>query len=108
VTKERSSVADQLSLETIQLLALPSNQRYGQAIYDRGGVEFIEFGTDQVEAWVVGLDGSVAEGGSQRRRTRLFITPGGLGWHCAGNPKNHQVFCKHCFALALVIIARSK
>jgi len=54
-------------------------------------------------AWVGGLEGSVAEGGSQRRRTRLSATAAGLKWHCAGNPKNHQIFCKHCVALALAI-----
>jgi uncharacterized Zn finger protein len=90
----------------IRDLALPSNVRYGTAIHARGGVEFITYAAVQVEAWVGGLNGSVAEGGSQRRRTRLFVTPEGLGWHCTGNPKKHQVFCKHCVALALAILAR--
>jgi hypothetical protein len=103
------SVADLLNQEPIQNLALPSNFRYGRAIHDRGGVEFIENGPACAEAWVGGLDGSVAEGGSQRRRTRLFAADGKLKWHCAGNPKNHQIFCKHCVALALTILdKRSK
>jgi hypothetical protein len=59
-------------------------------------------GTTGVEAWVGGLDGSVAEGGSQRRRTQLHTTSKGLAWHCAGNSKNHQIFCKHCVALAIL------
>lgn len=98
------SVTDLLNPGVVQELALPSNIRYGQAIHGRGGVEFIENKPDVVEAWVGGLDGSVAEGGSQRRRTRLFVEDGALRWHCAGNPKNHQIFCKHCVALALTIL----
>lgn len=101
------SVIDLLSPGIIRKLALPSNLRYGQAINDRGGVAIIQNEPAKVEGWVGGLDGGVAEGGGQRRRTRLFVTPKGLGWHCAGNPKNHQIFCKHCVALALAILEGS-
>ncbi len=104
--KSGGSVRSRLSADVIRELALPSNLRYGTAIFERGGVEFISVAAAEVAAWVGGLKGSVAEGGSQRRRTRLFITPDGLGWHCAGNPKKHQIFCKHCVALALAILAR--
>jgi hypothetical protein len=45
----------------------------------------------------------VAEGGGQRRRTTLTSTADGLHWHCTGNPKQHQIFCKHCVALALAL-----
>ncbi len=107
MSSQQKSVVDLLSPEIIQKLALPSNLRYGQAIYNRGAVEFIEYGSSKVEGWVGGLDGSVAEGGSQRRRTQLFVTPKGLGWHCTGNPKNHQIFCKHCVALALAVLDKS-
>ena len=103
----KNSVTDHISLQAIEQMALPSNLRYGRAIHERGAVEFIEFGPSMVEAWVGGLNGTVAAGGSQRRRTRLFITPKGLGWHCTGNPKTHDVFCKHCVALALAILDRS-
>lgn len=99
------SIADFLCLELIQNLARPSNFRYGQAIHDRGGVEFIVREPSHILAWVGGLKGTVAEGGSQRRRTQLFITDNDLKWQCAGNPKNHQIFCKHCVALALTILA---
>lgn len=91
----------------IERLALPSNLRYGQAIFKRSGVEIIKSGSYEVEAWVGGLDGSVSEGGSQRRRTKLSSTSKGLSWHCTGNPKNHQIFCKHCVALALTISDKS-
>ena len=103
--KQPKPLADFLSLELIQNLARPANFRYGQAIHDRGGVEFIEREPTYILAWVGGLKGTVVEGGSQRRRTQLFIKDEELQWHCAGNPKNHQVFCKHCVALALTIIA---
>jgi len=89
--------------DAIKRLALPSNFRYGEAIYKRGGVEFIEVTTSTAEAWVGGLDGTIAEGAGSRRRTKLSVTSGGLSWHCAGNPKNHQIFCKHCVALALAL-----
>ena len=84
-------------------LALPSNLRYGTAIYKRGAIQIIEQSGSFVEAWVGGLDGTVAEGAGSRRRTQLFASEGGLGWHCSGNPKNHQIFCKHCVALALAV-----
>jgi uncharacterized Zn finger protein len=91
-------------MEIIRELARPSNVRYGSAIHARGGVEFTLRAKTKIEAWVGGLRGSVAEGGSQRRRTQLRVTAKGLAWHCTGNPKNHQVFCKHCVALALAIL----
>lgn len=101
---KQKSVREILSSATIRELALPSNLRYGTAIYERGAVEFTENTPEKVEASVGGLDGSVAEGGGSRRRTQLFSTDKGLTWHCAGNPKNHQIFCKHCVALALAIV----
>lgn len=106
---KQKSVRDLLSSKAIiQGLALPSNFRYGTAIFERQAVEIIENTSDKVEGWVGGLGGSVAEGGGSRRRTQLFATPEGLGWHCAGNPKNHQIFCKHCVALALAIIHKKE
>jgi len=100
----RTSLAKLLSRAAVRALARPANFRYGEAIYKRGGVEFIRYETALVEGWVGGLAGSVAGGGSQRRRTRLFVQGKDLRWYCAGNPKNHQIFCKHCVALALAIL----
>jgi len=102
--RNKKSLGQLLSPATIRDLALPANYRYGEAIFRRNGVEFIEFGKEKVEAWVGGLTGGATEGGGQRRRTRLFMTRIGLGWHCAGNPRDHQIFCKHCVALALAIL----
>ena len=104
--KTTISVRSLLSAKQITQLALPSNLRYGTAIHQRGAVEFITRSPEEVIAWVGGLKGSVAEGGSQRRRTRLFVTKRGLAWRCSGNPKDHQIFCKHCVALALAILRR--
>ncbi len=97
-------LTDLLSLEEIKRLSLPSNFKYGEAIFSRGGVEFILSEAQEVEAWVGGLDGTVAEGGSSRRRTWLHATPQGLTWHCTGNPRKHDIFCKHCVALALTLL----
>lgn len=101
---KQKPVGELIDPVVIQHLALPSNLRYGTAIYERGAVEFIENTSEKIEAWVGGLSGSVAEGGGSRRRTQLFATDEGLAWHCAGNPKDHQIFCKHCVALALATI----
>jgi len=98
-----ATLARLLPASEIERRATPANLRYGRAIYRRGGVEFIERTPRKVVAWVGGLDGSVAEGGGQRRRARLSSTAAGLRWHCTGNPKKHQIFCKHCVALALAI-----
>ena len=95
---------ERLSLEVIHSLALPSNLRYGTAIHERGAVKLIASSPSDVEAWVGGLDGTVAEGAGTRRRTRLISTLEGLTWQCSGNPKSHQIFCKHCVALALALI----
>jgi hypothetical protein len=96
-------LVDQLKSDAVQRLALPSNFRYGTAIYERGGVEFISDMPHRVEGWAGGLDGSVTEGGGNRRRVWLEATDKGLIWHCTGNPKDHDIFCKHCVALALAI-----
>jgi uncharacterized Zn finger protein len=101
-------ISELIGYDEVKRRALPSNFRYGEAIYQRGGVELIETSATQAEAWVGGLDGTVAEGAGSRRRTRLTTTPEGLSWHCAGNPKNHQIFCKHCVALALAVLAQGR
>jgi uncharacterized Zn finger protein len=104
---KRATLLDLLSPEVIRGLARPSDMRYGEAIHKRGGVVVIEYAESKVEAWVGGLSGNVAEGGSQRRRTQLFVRSDRLKWHCAGNPKSHQIFCKHCVALALAVLETS-
>jgi hypothetical protein len=98
------SIADYFTVEEIKRLTLPSNFRYGSNIYTCGAVEYISNEPVRVEAWVGGLDGTVAEGGGSRRRVEFVSSPKGLIWNCTGNPKNHQIFCKHCVALALDII----
>ena len=108
MSSSRRTVRALLSEAVIRDLALPSNLRYGTAIFERDGVQIISEASNEVVAWVGGLSGSVAEGGSQRRRTRIYIGPKGLGWHCTGNPKKHQVFCKHCVALAMSILDGQK
>lgn len=92
-----------LAKTCVEELALPSNVMYGTAIYQRGAVEFIRQKADVIEGWVGGLNGSVKEGAGQRRRVTFSLDEGKLHWKCTGNPKNHQIFCKHCVALALAI-----
>ncbi len=99
-----ADLIDLLDTGVIKQLSIPSNFKYGKAIHQRGGIEFIKYEAQEVEAWVGGLDGKVVEGAGSRRRTQLFVTKEGLAWHCTGNPKSHDIFCKHCVALALAIL----
>ncbi len=84
-------------------LAIPSNIKYGTAIQKRGAVAIISEEDTAVEAWAGGLTGTVAEGGGSKRRVQLWLEDSQLKWHCAGNPKNHDIFCKHCVAVALYL-----
>jgi uncharacterized Zn finger protein len=95
-----------LSKEFVEKHAIPSNIVYGSAIYNRNAVEVIESSDTRIEAWVGGLDGAVIEGGGSRRRVEFIASEDGLRWHCTGNPKNHQIFCKHCVALALALLKK--
>ena len=102
--KKSSSLIQLLSQDFIKEHAIPSNIVYGTAICQRDAVSIIEFGDTRVEAWVGGLDGKVIEGGGLRRRVEFIVAKDDLHWNCTGNPKNHQIFCKHCVALALELL----
>jgi len=67
------SLIELLSLSEIKRLSIPSNFKYGEAIYKRGGVEFIELEPTKAEAWVGGLSGTVSEGAGSRRRTHSLL-----------------------------------
>jgi len=84
-------------------LATPANFGYGSAICRRNAVELISEHETEVEAWAGGLDGTVKEGGGSRRRVHLYLKDGKLQHHCTGNPKHHDIFCKHCVAVALYL-----
>lgn len=85
-------------------LAIPSNIEYGTPIFERSAVQIIHQDTNIVEAWAGGLDGTLKQGAGSRRRVKLWLDRGELRWHCTGNPKNHDIFCKHCVAVALFLI----
>jgi hypothetical protein len=89
--------------EFINLHTIKSNRVYGTAISNRNAIEIIDLQDDRIQAWVGGLDGKMIEGGGGRRQVEFLISDTGLIWNCTGNPKNHQIFCKHCVALALFI-----
>ena len=95
-----------LSEEFIEEHAIPSNITYGRAIYKRGAVELIDSSSARAEAWVGGLSGAVVEGGGTKRRVEFIAAKDGLKWNCTGNPKDHQIFCKHCVALALWLLKK--
>jgi uncharacterized Zn finger protein len=88
---------------TLSDLAIPSNIKYGTKISKRDGVKIIEERETKVEAWAGGLFGSVAEGGGGKRRVQLWLKDKKLHWHCTGNPKDHDIFCKHCIAVVLFL-----
>jgi uncharacterized Zn finger protein len=98
-----SDIVDFFTEEFLKRNTIPSNFAYGKAIYERGAVEFINRNAEFVEAWAGGLDGTVKEGAGSRRRVTFTIEHKVLHWNCTGNPKNHQIFCKHCVAVALAI-----
>ncbi len=95
------SVLQLLKDTSIEELAIPSNIGYGKNIYKRGGVEIILSTEAKVEAWVGGLPGNSKSGGGSRRHVWFYSKHSMLSWHCSGNPKDHDIFCKHCVALAL-------
>jgi uncharacterized Zn finger protein len=98
-----STLEEYLNKIDLETLAIPSNIAYGTAIFERKAVQLISHDTNQVEAWAGGLTGSVKEGGGSRRRVTLQIENNELRWHCTGNPKDHDIFCKHCVAVALFL-----
>ena len=99
-----ATIKNVVDYELIQSLALLSNYKYGTAIFSRDAVEIIDSNKTFAEAWVGGLKGPVIEGGGSRRRVTFIIQKNIFTWHCTGNPKKHQIFCKHCVALALALL----
>lgn len=89
---------------SIEKLAIPSNIEYGANIFKRGGIEIISKIDNQVEAWVGGLSGDSKSGGGARRHVWFYSKHSQLSWHCSGNPKDHDIFCKHCVALAYSLL----
>lgn len=106
--EEFLSIKKILSRKFIEQHAMRSNIVYGSAIYHRQAVKIIEQSNIRIEAWVGGLEGKVVEGGGSKRRVEFIASKNGLQWHCTGNPKHHQIFCKHCVALALELIKKPK
>jgi uncharacterized Zn finger protein len=98
-----SSLEDHITKIDLKTLAIASNLAYGTAIFKRKAVQIISLEKKKVEAWAGGLDGSVKEGGGSRRRVTLQLEGDDLHWHCTGNPKDHDIFCKHCVAVALTL-----
>ncbi len=92
-----------LTEEFMEENTIPSNINYGSAIYGRGGIEYIKDKPGHIEAWVGGLGGTIKQGAGSRRRVTFTIQDDEMHWICTGNPKNRQIFCKHCVALALAI-----
>ena len=90
-----SAVLRDISLKNV---ALASNLNYGTAIYERGAVKLVKMNESEIEVLVGGLAGKSIEGGGSKRRVRFWIENNQLSWRCTGNPKNHEIFCKHCVA----------
>lgn len=82
--------------------AIPSNIRYGTRIVERGGVSVISSDDTATEAWVGGVDGTVRDGGGQRRRARLTLESGDVIARCGGGPAQER-WCKHTIALAIFL-----
>jgi hypothetical protein len=100
-----NNIAILLTDEYIEANTIKSNRTYGTAIFDRDAIKIIANEDEYIEAWVGGLEGKIIDGGGSKRRVKFIKTDIGVNWICTGNPKNHQIFCKHCVALALYIRA---
>ena len=94
------SVPQLLKDTPIEELSIQSNIAYGKEIFKRGGVEIVLSTNAKVEAWVGGLSGDSKSGGGTRRHVWFYAKQSQFSWHCSGNPKDHDIFCKHCVALA--------
>lgn len=90
-----------LNVDTIRQIASPSNFKYGQAIFDQGGIELVGINKYVAQGWVGGISYEGTKVG--RRKTTIASTPEGLEWSCSCNSKDRPVFCKHCVALALAV-----
>lgn len=93
-----------ITSEFIHQNSIKSNRIYGEAICTGGAIKIIKSKENEVEAWVGGLSGKVTEGGGSKRRVTFVNHDSDLQWHCTCNPKNHQIFCKHCVALAIYLL----
>ena len=98
------SVLQLLKKTSIDELSIPSNIGYGKQIFKRGGVEIVLNTPSEVEAWVGGLSGDSKSGGGTRRHVWFYAKKSKFSWHCSGNPKDHDIFCKHCVALAYSLL----
>jgi len=98
------TVKQLLKTTSLEELAIPSNIAYGKRIFERQGVEIVTNSSNEVEAWVGGLSGNSKQGGGARRHVWLYAKQAKLQWHCSGNPKDHDIFCKHCVALAYTLL----
>ena len=96
-----SNITKHLNNINLSAIALPSNIRYGNAIFKRGGISIVKKNETEIEAWVGGLAGNSIEGGGSKRHVRFWVDKDQLFWRCTGNPKGHEIFCKHCVAAVL-------
>jgi len=99
-----SKIRSYIAKLNVEDLAIPSNIVYGTAMAKRGGVEITLEEDDRVEARAGGLDGGAKEGGGSKRRVHFWLEEDELKTHCNGNPKNHDIFCKHCVAVLCYLI----
>ena len=98
-----STISEYIETVKLEQLAIPSNIKYGTAMERRGGVIVTKDSDEIVEAVVGGLDGGSLEGGGGKRKVQFWLDEGILKTHCNGNPKNHDIFCKHCVALLIYL-----
>ncbi|MCZ7401737.1 MAG: SWIM zinc finger family protein [Candidatus Methanoperedens sp.] len=83
----------QEEVKAIIKLSTPLNFRLGKEIFDKGGIEIIEYTDNKIIADI---------GDSQRRKVEFLSTSNGLQWSCTCK-RNQKKFCKHAVALGLEI-----
>jgi Domain of unknown function (DUF4411) len=68
-------------------------------------VKEITSGADELSAWVKNKleTEKIIQTKNKDLDALATVTQWAQESHCTGNPKNHDMFCKHCVAVALVL-----
>lgn len=90
-----------LRLASVKARARPADFRLGREIAAHGEVEILEREPDRILAKAGRKDHKI-----QRRQVELRATTAGLTWRCTCTTKR-DLFCKHCVAVALTVMAES-
>ncbi len=90
---QKGNFLSQEEVKAMIKLSTPSNFRLGKEIFDKGGIEIIEFTDNKIKA-------NISDG--QKRRVEFLSSSNKFQWICTCS-RNQNKFCKHAVALGLEI-----